>query len=154
MKGFTIFEAVVAMMLTALLAILVIAGVGFYQRMFGVVIDSGDKQREINLFYFALSNDMEKADEVLFDGELQFVFDKNSVSFYEMEDDKIIRKVNFETDTFYVHGKIETVELVEGSEHLIGFIQVNCLNGELVFPVSVQKQYALGALIQNQKTWQ
>ncbi len=154
MKGFTIMEVVIVMMLSALLAVLVISGLGFFQRVFGVVVKTGDAQNEINRLYFAMSNDIEKAEQVVFDGELQLVFDNKHLTTYEMTEDQIIRKTHNDTDTFNVGGIVEDIIIVDGSDHLVGFFQFSCFNGELKFPIFFHKEYPMGLIIQNQRTWQ
>lgn len=148
-KGFTILEAVVAMMLTALLVTLVVTGLGFYQRTFIMLTDLGEQVREVNVFYGAMSNDMDRAEKVTYTGEMYLEFSGSRFVSYEILEDKVIRTCELQTDTFFVCGQIEEMSLANDSSALLSFILLHFSIGELVYPVSFHKEYSSGLLLQN-----
>lgn len=153
-KGFTILEAIIAMMLTSMLAVLVISGIGFYQKMFGVVVESGEKQREIDLFYQSFKTDLSKSRVVNYEGEIIMNFDDGTSVFYQFHENMIVKSSVVTVDTFFISSSLGEIRMLNNSEELTEFVEIQCLNGNLVFPLSFLKTYPAGIMMQSKDLWQ
>ena len=143
LKGFTILEAIISMVLTSLLVLLALAAIRYYQRLFWNVQRTGTTQTEINLFHTALNQDMQRALKVVFDSDLVCLSGDREVR-YQFLKEKIVRNSMLAIDTFHIKYTPPLILPSPEVNDLVGQITVGCYNGEALYPVCVIKKYPLG----------
>ncbi|MBR8534935.1 hypothetical protein KDU71_05130 [Carboxylicivirga sediminis] len=142
-KGFTVLEAVIAMVLTGLVVLFAYAGVRYYYQLFHSVTVVGHTQTEINLLHTALASDMDKAEQVIYSTTLDCISNGEVVSYAFMKD-YLLRQSAIAADTFRIQHRPPQVIASKKSSELVGQISFDCINHEMVYLISVSKDYPVG----------
>lgn len=143
-KGFTIMEALIALVLTGLVSLLVFAGIRYYHRLFLTIQLTGHTQTEINLLQQALQNDFANAGEVYYENDIMCINESGIVA-YRFIEEGIVRLNGFNPDTFKLKYQPVELSMVTGQDRLINLVSFVCYNGDLQFPVSAFKEYPVGS---------
>ncbi len=141
-RGFTVQETIIAMVLTGLISVLTFSAIRYYYRLFSNVVQVGNNQSNINQLQQVLSNDMENAEKVLFETGLVCQINEQNIR-YNFMPEKIVRETVLATDTFYIEHEKPTIRYSTNSPDLVSFISFVCKNDDLLIPVCVHKKYPL-----------
>jgi Tfp pilus assembly protein FimT len=142
-KGFTVLEAVISMVLTGLIVLLAYAGIRYYHQLFFSITQVGEKQTEINLLHNALLTDTEKAEQVVFNTKLEFI-SNHGITSYEFSKHFLVRNTAISIDTFFIDHKPPKIVFSEVKVDLVKLISLECLNKEMVYTITIGKDYPLG----------
>lgn len=149
-KGFTVIEVIIGMILTGLVVVFALSAIGYYNGFFFKMTESGRQQNEINLFQVALISDMMKAEKVLFNDGLVCQGTLSSVV-YGFDNKNIVRTTEVSSDTFFIRHNTPVVESSLVSSELISQISIECFNDELLIIVSASKKYPFGLTFEKLK---
>ena len=141
-KGFTLMEAVLAMMLSSLLVLLALSAIRYYTLLFADIQSRGETQSEIRMLQNALDEDARQSEQIKFNEELIFIGPQEVI--YQFQDEMIIRIQDLSVDTFSVDYRYPQIQFSKQIPGLIEKLTIRCLNEKAVFPVNIIKEYPLG----------
>lgn len=150
LRGFTILEAVIAMVLTGLLVVLAMGSIRYYHRLFYGVTALGQGQSQMNLLYGALTSDMNTSSQVYYDSALRCVMDQQVV-YYHFTEQYITRSNEVVTDTFHISCTTPVVHFTDGDQPFVENIEFQCTYNEIVLPISISKKYPIGSTLKFDK---
>lgn len=137
-KGFTIQEIMIVMVITSLIATMVFSIIQYSYRFLNSVVKTGNAQSEINHLQQVLSVDFLRADEINFDNMLVCKFYLESAT-YQFNPNCIIRRSLNSVDSFKIAYTLPTVGYC--NDKLVNSFELKCLNNEVEFRVSAIKKY-------------
>lgn len=144
LKGFTLVEMLIAMALTALIVMFGMAVISHFILVFHSVQRTNDDQSSVVQLYRLLKRDIDRADQVTWDESLHCVHPLSEVGYY-FDKEQVIRQSGEQIDTFHIRSQVNDIGWFQNTG-LVNRLAIDLFNRELVFPVTIVKQYSSGLI--------
>lgn len=145
-EGFTVLEAIVAMVLTGIVVSIAVVAILFYTHFFKRAAHLSEVQRSVHLFQLVLAEDVQCAEILYWDSELICQKQEYVVS-YEFHESFILRSTEELVDTFRLAHEMPELKFCTGKDGLVEYVRVVCSYDGLAIPVSASKAHSVGILI-------
>jgi prepilin-type N-terminal cleavage/methylation domain-containing protein len=147
LRGFTLLEAIIVMLISSLLVLFALAGIRYYSVLFVNIQDRSEVQTDIRMLQNALNDDVRQNEKIEYDEDLIFISYTENVR-YQFDDNRIVRIQELISDTFKLKYQEPAIKFSKRVPGLVEEVTIRCVNEDEMFPVNVTKQYPVGLKMQ------